>query len=179
MKVAMSLLAIGAIALGALQIPTVTSALHDFLHPSFEDSKFYEELEPTSSAIWIGLAVGAAITLLGIGLAYAFYIKDPSRPERVRTRLKPVHALFANRWYFDEIIDLLIVRPFAFFGRFARDTFERIVVNGLFVGGASGLARAGSSAVRALQTGYLRAYAALLVLGAGGLLLAFRALRGG
>ena len=111
--------------------------------------------------------------MTGIWLAYLFYIKDPSRPERVRTRLKAVHGLFVNKWFFDEIIDLLIVRPFAFFGRFARDTFERLVVNGLFVGGTSGLARAGSSAVRAIQTGYLRAYAALLLLGVAGLALYF------
>jgi NADH-quinone oxidoreductase subunit L len=173
MKAAMGLLAVGAVVGGALQIPKVTHALHSFLEPTFADSRYYEELEPTDSAIYIGLAIGALIALSGIALAYRLYVKNPEAPARIRTRARALHGFFANKWYFDELIDLLIVRPFAFFGRFARDTFERVVVNGLFVGGASGLARAGSSAVRAIQTGYLRAYAALLLLGVAALTLYF------
>ena len=73
-----------------------------------------------------------------------------------------------NKWYFDELIDTLIVRPFAWFGRFARNTFERVFVNGVLVGGPSGVVRAGSAAVRAIQSGFLRAYAALLLLGLAG-----------
>src|SRR5215213_4732600 len=36
MKVAMALLAVGAVVLGALQIPNVTNVVHDFLQPAFE-----------------------------------------------------------------------------------------------------------------------------------------------
>jgi NADH-quinone oxidoreductase subunit L len=50
-------------------------------------------------------------------------------------------------------------------GRTAQQTFERVVVNGLLVGGAVSVVRAGSAAVRAAQSGFLRYYAALLVLG--------------
>jgi NADH-quinone oxidoreductase subunit L len=173
MKLAMGLLAVGAIAGGALQIPTVTEAVHKWLEPTFADSKLYTEIEPTDSAIWIGLAVGALISLAGIALAYRLYVARPGTPARIRARVGAVHGFFVHKWYFDELIDLVVVRPFAFFGRFARDTFERVIVNGLFVGGVSGLARAGSSAVRAIQTGYLRAYAALLLLGVASLTLYF------
>jgi NADH-quinone oxidoreductase subunit L len=78
-----------------------------------------------------------------------------------------------HKWYFDELIDLIVVRPFAIFGRFARDVFERVVINGLIVGGPSGAVRAGSAAVRAVQSGFLRYYAALLLLGVTGLGLYF------
>ena len=71
----------------------------------------------------------------------------------------------SNKWYFDELIDLLVVRPFAWFGRFGQQTFERLFVNGTLVGGTTGVVRAGSAAVRAAQSGFLRYYAALLVLG--------------
>ena len=76
-----------------------------------------------------------------------------------------LHRIFVNKWYFDEIINFLVVRPFAWFGRFARNTFERVVISGLFIGGTTGAVRAGSAAVRAAQSGYLRYYAALLLLG--------------
>ena len=90
---------------------------------------------------------------------------QPATPARIRTRLAPLYTLFSNKWYFDELIDLLVVRPFAWLGRFARNTFERVVVNGVFMGGSTGAVKAGSSAVRAIQSGYLRFYAALLLLG--------------
>ena len=167
MKVAMFVLAIGAIFAGVLQIPTVTNVLHDFLEPSFQGSIFYEELEPSDGATFIGMAVGALLALGGVALAYWLWVTDGERRRvtALRARLAGVYTLFARKWYFDEIIDVLVVRPFAMFGRFARDVFERVVVNGLFVGGPSGAVRAGSAAVRAVQSGFLRYYAALLLLG--------------
>ena len=76
-----------------------------------------------------------------------------------------MHGFLVRKWYFDELIDAVVVRPFAWFGRFARDVFERVVVNGIVVGGPTGAVRAGSAAVRAVQSGFLRYYAALLLLG--------------
>ena len=59
----------------------------------------------------------------------------------------------------------LIVRPALWFGRFADSVLERIVVGGTITGGTVGLVRAGSAAVRRAQTGFLRYYAAAMVLG--------------
>jgi NADH-quinone oxidoreductase subunit L len=165
MKGAMGALALLAIAGGLLQIPHVTNVLHDFLEPTFADSRFYETLEPSDTLTVVGLLTGATLSIVGIALAYMLWVTDPTRPAALRARLSGLHRLFSNKWYFDEIIDGLIVRPFAWFGRFARNTFERLVISGLFVGGSSGAVRAGSAAVRAAQTGFLRYYVALLLLG--------------
>jgi NADH-quinone oxidoreductase subunit L len=175
MKAAMALLAVGAVFGGVLQIPTVTDVLHNFLEPSFADSPYYDELEPSDALTWIGLAVGAVLALGGIALAYRLWVTDGERRRvtALRARLAGVYTLFSHKWYFDEIIDLLVVRPFAMFGRFARDVFERVVVNGILVGGPSGAVRAGSAAVRAVQSGFLRYYAALLLVGVTGLSLYF------
>jgi NADH-quinone oxidoreductase subunit L len=160
MKVAMSVLAAGAVVLGVLQIPDVTHVVESFLHPAFEDSAYFESVHPSEETSYIGLAIGAVLALSGIALAYALYVKDPER-RRVtawRERFSGLHSFLFHKWYFDELIDTIVVRPSAFFGRFARDVFERVFVNGLLVGGTAG-------AVRALQSGFLRHYAALLLLG--------------
>jgi NADH-quinone oxidoreductase subunit L len=83
----------------------------------------------------------------------------------MQERLGGLHTFLANKWYFDELIDIVAVRPASWFGRFAQNTFERVFVDGALVGGTTGIVRAGSSAVRALQTGFLRYYAALLLFG--------------
>jgi NADH-quinone oxidoreductase subunit L len=173
MKVAMALLAVGAVFAGVLQIPKVTDVLHTFLEPSFHDSRYYESLEPSDGLTWIGLAVGAALALTGIAVAYRLWVQDRARPAAIRARLADVHGFLVHKWYFDELIDMVVVRPFAWFGRFARDVFERVVVNGIVVGGPTGAVRAGSAAVRAVQSGFLRYYAALLLVGVTGLGLYF------
>ena len=173
MRVAMGALAVLAVVGGAVQIPKVNEALHSFLEPTFAGSELYEEIEPSGGLVVAGLVIGTVIALAGIAVAYRLWVQQPAIPGRLRERFAGVHTLLSRKWYFDEIIEVAVVRPFALFGRFARNVFERVVVNGLFVGGATGAVRAGSAAVRAAQTGYLRYYAALLLFGLAGLGLYF------
>jgi NADH-quinone oxidoreductase subunit L len=173
MKAAMGLLAVGAVFAGALQIPHVTEVLHHFLEPTFADSRYFEQLEPSDTLTFGGLGLGALLGIAGVALAYLIWVRRPGTAERVRERFRPAYTLFSNKWYGDEAIEAVIVRPSLWFGRFAQSTFERVVVNGLFVGGPVGLIRAGSAAVRARQTGFLRAYAALMLVGIAGALLWF------
>jgi NADH-quinone oxidoreductase subunit L len=164
MKIAMGALAVLSIVGGLLQIPKVTHVIDHFLAPSFADSKLYER-DPSNGLLVFGLLLGAAVGLAGIGVAYYIWVKNPGVATRARTQLAALYRLFKNKWYFDEAIDAVVVRPTRWFGSFAQQTFERVVVNGVLVGGTTGVVRAGSSAVRAAQTGFLRYYAALLVLG--------------
>jgi NADH-quinone oxidoreductase subunit L len=175
MKIAMGTLAVLATIGGFVQIPGVTHVLTTFFTPTFEDSPFYETLEPSNLLSWVGLLVGAVLGAAGIFLAYTLFVKDPERKRvtALRARFSGLHSFFLNKWYFDEAIDTVIVRPFAFLGRFGRDVFERVFVNGILVGGPAGVVRAGSAAVRAIQSGFLRYYAALLLAGVAALGLYF------
>jgi NADH-quinone oxidoreductase subunit L len=174
MKVAMGVLAFGAVFIGILQVPKATHALHTFLEPTFADSQF-ESLEPSDTLTWTGLVIGALLAIGGIALAYQLWGRDRERRRvtALRTRLAGVHSFFVHKWYFDEAIDTVVVRPVALFGRFGRDVFERVVINGVLVGGPAGIVRAGSAAVRAIQSGFLRYYAALLLAGVAALGLYF------
>ena len=174
MKGAMIVLAVGATLLGLLQIPFhTTSVIHDFLEPSFEGSKYYDHLHPSDGFTAIGLLIGTVLGLAGIALAYRIWVVKPGTSARFQERFAPLHRLFANKWYFDELIDVVVVRPFAWFGRFGQQTFERLFVQGTLVDGTTGIVRAGSATVRALQSGLLRTYAALLIAGVIGVALYF------
>jgi NADH-quinone oxidoreductase subunit L len=164
MKLAMGLLALLATAGGFLQIPKVTHVVDHFLEPTFADSALYHR-EPSDGLLAFGLLLGAGVGIAGIVVAYLIWVRNPMIAVRVRERLAPLHRLFVNKWYFDELIDVLVVRPALWFGAWAQQTFERVFVNGLLVGGTTGVVRAGSSAVRAAQTGFLRYYALLVVVG--------------
>ena len=165
MKLAMGALAVLAVVGGLPQVPELNEALHHFLEPTFDDSAIYEELEPSGALTAIGMLIGTVIALGGIFVAYTLWVRRPEVPGRLQARFGALHTFFVNKWYFDEAIDLLVVRPMAWLGRFANTTFERLVVNGALVGGATGIVRLASAAVRGVQTGYLRYYAALLLMG--------------
>ncbi|MEA2354767.1 MAG: NADH-quinone oxidoreductase subunit, partial [Solirubrobacteraceae bacterium] len=171
MKAAMAALAVLATVGGVVQIPKVTSWLDDFLAPSFADSRI--AVAPSDGLLVFGLILGAVLGLSGIAVAYHVWVRRPGTAAAIQARLRPLHALFANKWYFDEAIDLLVVRPGAWFGRFAQQTVERMFVDGTLVGGTVGLVRAGSAAVRSAQTGFVRYYAGLLILGVTGVGLYF------
>jgi NADH-quinone oxidoreductase subunit L len=167
MRAAMSVLALGSIGLGLLQIPQVDFVIDDFLRPSFGDSSLYAT-HTRNGLLAVGLVLGTVLGLAGIAIAYRVWVARPGTAAAIRARAGRLYELFAGEWYFDRLIELLVVRPGAWAGRFARDTFERLIVDDTLVGGTTGLVRAGSAAVRAAQSGFVRYYAALLVLGVAG-----------
>jgi len=172
MKVAMGALALLAVIGGVVQIPGVDDAVSRFLDPSFADSKFVHVQVKTGPA-WVGLLVGAAIAIIGISFAYRVWVAAPGSATAIQTRLVAVHRFLVNKWYFDELIDDLVVRPALWLGRFGESVLERIVIGSGVTGGTLGVVRAGSAAVRRAQTGFLRYYAALMVIGTFGVALYF------
>jgi NADH-quinone oxidoreductase subunit L len=172
MRVAMGLLALLAIVGGALQIPGVDNAVTRFLDPTFADSRFAHAEVKTGPA-WLGLIIGAAIAVAGIAIAYRIWVRAPGTALTFRERLAPMYGFLSHKWYFDELIDFMFVRPALWFGHFAQAVLERLVVGGAITGGALGVVRAGSAAVRRSETGFVRYYAAAMIVGVSGVALYF------
>ena len=172
MKSAMGPLAVLAVVGGIVGLPGITKWLENFLDPVFSDSKLAGQ-GPSTTAEWIGIAVGAALAVAGIGLAWFVYERRAGTTLRLRDRVRPLHDFIANKWYFDDLYDALFVNPGRTFGRYGRTVVESALIQGVFVGGATRVVGAGTALARALQTGYLRAYALLLLVGASAVLLYF------
>jgi NADH-quinone oxidoreductase subunit L len=171
MKVAMTVLAIGATGAGLVQVPGLDDIVVNFLRPTFAGSPLYEPHTKDGLLIF-GMVLGTLLGLAGIAIAYRVWVvgRDPAHPTSaaIQARFKSVYELLVNKWYFDELIDFLVMRPAAATGRFAMNTFEQVFVQDTLIGGTTGIVRAGSAAVRAVQNGFLRYYAALLLLGVAG-----------
>ena len=164
MKVAMTGLAILTIIGGFIQIPWVDH-VQTFLEPTFAGSVYFETVHPSNELTAFGLTIGSIIAITGIGVAYFIWVMHPGTSERIRLRVKPLYTFSFNKWYFDEAIDFLIVRPSKRAGGIAGSVIERGFIDKGITGGASGAVRAGSAAVRAAQTGFLRDHAVLVVVG--------------
>ena len=171
MALAMAALGFGALFAGLLQVPGVDNVIFGFLEPAFHDSPL-DAIHPTVAHEWEGLGIGTLITFTGIALSYLLWVRRPELPGALRERFRPLYLLFLNKWYFDEAIDFLIVRPALAIGRFADRTFERLVVDGL-VSGTAGTVRGAAGIVRGAQSGFVRSYALFLIAGFAGLALYF------
>jgi NADH-quinone oxidoreductase subunit L len=162
MAIAMAVLGVAAIFGGLVQVPGVDHVLDTFLEPTFEDSPLFRDIHVPTGSAWAGLAVGGVLGLLGIAAAYYLYVVAPQTPERLRAKAQAVYAFLVNKWYFDELYDAVVYRPLIAAGRFANAVLERVVVQGI-VAGAVGAVRGVGMVVRGAQSGFVRAYALLLV----------------
>jgi len=163
MKIAMAILGLLAAIAGVLQLPGLTDAIDGFLEPTFEDSPL-AHVHPATSSAYIGLAVGAAMAAVGIGLAYYLYVVAPGTTDRIRARARAAYAFLSHKWYFDELYDAVVYRPLIAVGSFANSVVERVVVDGL-VSATVGAVRGVGVLVRDAQSGFVRAYALLLIAG--------------
>jgi NADH-quinone oxidoreductase subunit L len=172
MKIAMGTLAVLAVIGGAIQIPGVDNGITRFLSTTFADSTLARR-EPSSGSAWIGLVIGAVIAVAAIAAAYRIWVLRPGIAAAARERFRALYTFLYNKWYFDELIDVLVVQPALWLGRFAESVLERVVVGGGITGGATAIVRATSAAVRRSQTGFLRFYAAGMIVAASGVALYF------
>jgi len=162
MRVAMGTLAVLSVVAGVIQLPGITAGLEHFLAGSFEDSELFH-IVPSEGSAYLGLLVGAILSIAGIALAYLAYVARPGLTGRLRARLGGIHDFLQHKWYFDEIIDFLVYRPVIRMGRFANNVVERVLVDGIVTATAGAIREVGLL-VRGAQSGFVRAYA-LLVLG--------------
>ncbi|MDX6586673.1 MAG: NADH-quinone oxidoreductase subunit [Solirubrobacterales bacterium] len=162
MKIAMAVLAFLSIVAGVFQLPGITDSIEEFLAGSFEDSALFH-IVPSDESAYLGLLVGGFLSIAGIGLAYLAYVRRPGLTGRLRSRMEGVHGFLQHKWYFDEIIDFLVYRPVIRIGQFFNNVIERVLVDGI-VSATVGAVREVGLLVRGAQSGFVRAYA-LLVLG--------------
>ncbi len=101
----------------------------------------------------------------GIGVAFVMYILRPGLPALLAARARPVYLFLLNKWYFDELYDLLFVRPAHYVGRGLWKSGDGAVIDGV---GPDGLAAVALSLARRagrLQSGYLYHYAFAMLIG--------------
>ena len=103
--------------------------------------------------------------LLGLGLAYQFYIRSPSWPNALATQQKHLYQFLLNKWYFDEIYDATIVKGSMALGRFFWKKGDGATIDGGLNGLAFAVIPYFTRLAGRLQSGYLFHYAFAMVLG--------------
>jgi NADH-quinone oxidoreductase subunit L len=106
------------------------------------------------------------VAILGLLVAWWFYIKNPEVPKRLAENVHALYLLLLNKYYVDEIYAALIVRPLLWI---STNVLWHVVDQGLIdgtVNGTATVARESGSQARKLQSGNTRSYAAWVIMGA-------------
>ncbi len=104
---------------GFISLPG-NSWLNEYLAPLFSTNHEEHALGNTEY-ILMGIALLGAI--IGIGIAYSKYIKQSAVPEE-DAKIKGVAKVLYNKYYVDELYDVLFVKPINVLSSFFRDTVE-------------------------------------------------------
>ncbi len=106
-----------------------------------------------------------AVMLTGLGIAWYAYIRNPRFPAMFVEQFTVLHRFVYNKWYFDELYDLIFVRPAFWIGRLFWKRGDVGIIDRFGPDGAARLVALGSGYAQKVQSGYLYSYALFMLLG--------------
>jgi NADH-quinone oxidoreductase subunit L len=173
MTIPLILLAIPAALLGlAVGLPPESGLLHQWLSPVFEHAGqtlgLHEEPFVFAGIDATLLIIGAGAAGLGVGLGIWYFglfgiSERHASVARITDSFRPLYTASFNKWWFDELNDLIFVR---FGGVVAQALwwFDVRVVDGT-VNGIAALTQSTGKGIRQIQTGRVQNYALGIAVG--------------
>ena len=114
--------------------------------------------------LWVKLSPAAAM-ILGFFIAWNAYVRNPSIPGRFVGQFGLLHAFLYNKWYFDELYDVIFVRPSIWLGRIFWKRGDEQTIDRFGPDGAATAVFAGTRLAMRVQSGYVYTYALVMLLG--------------
>ncbi|MDF1802825.1 NADH-quinone oxidoreductase subunit L [Thalassovita sp.] len=130
-----------------------------FMHP---DNHVMDEAHHAPT--WVKVSPFIAM-IIGLLVAIWFYIVNPEMPKRLAATQRPLYLFLLNKWYFDEIYDVIFVKPASAIGRFLWKRGDGNVIDGSLNGVAMGIIPFFTRLAGRAQSGYIFTYAFAMVIG--------------
>jgi NADH-quinone oxidoreductase subunit L len=171
MTIPLIVLAILSVVGGFVGLPAVfgehLNRMHGWLEPVFAPSfaavHYHAEHLPISTE-WVLIGIAVATALIGIFLAWYFYMKQKrvAQPDEMQTGFGKV---LWQKYYVDEIYAAGIIRPLINSCKFLWKGFDEKVIDRGMVHGTARTVKWSGSVLRTMQTGIVGSYAVMLVIG--------------
>jgi NADH-quinone oxidoreductase subunit L len=122
-------------------------------------------LEAAHHVPWLVKVSPFLAMLTGLVTAYVFYIARPEIPSELARRHEPLYRFLLNKWYFDELYDLIFVRPAMAIGDFLWRRGDGSTIDGFLNGLAMGVVPWLTRFAGRVQSGYIFHYAFAMLIG--------------
>ncbi|WP_298912772.1 NADH-quinone oxidoreductase subunit L [uncultured Roseobacter sp.] len=113
---------------------------------------------------WVKVSPFVAM-LSGFLMAMWFYIWNPTLPARLAENQRPLYLFLKNKWYFDELYNVVFVGPAKWIGSFLWKRGDGDVLDGGLNGVAMGIIPFFTRLAGRAQSGYIFTYAFAMVIG--------------
>jgi len=162
MLIPLALLSLGAVFAGFV-----------FSHAFIDDADFWSGSIAYNSGLmhamhevplWVKLSATAAM-LAGLATAYFIYMRGEGRAAALADTFRGAYAFFYNKWYFDELYNLIFIRPAFAVGRVFWKSGDEATIDRFGPNGVASLVGMGSRFVGKMQSGYLYSYALVMLMG--------------
>jgi NADH-quinone oxidoreductase subunit L len=145
-------------------------AVGEFFRDSLKFGEGNHVLEDMHHVPYLIAMLPTLMMALGFAVAWRFYIQKPELPAELARQQEPLYRFLLNKWYFDELYDLIFVRPTLRLGRFLWKYGDGWLIDGFGPDGISARVLDVTRNVMRLQTGYLYHYAFAMLIGVAALI---------
>ncbi len=131
----------------------------------WEGSIFF--LEPLTTDHPPGYILYLTPILVTISIPFSFYIflKNKSFIEGLTNSNKPIYLFLKNKWYFDELYEVLFVKSSKFLGKYFWKKIDGLVIDRFGPDGLSNLFKYFSIKASKFQSGFIYQYAFVMLIG--------------
>ena len=114
--------------------------------------------------LWVKLTA-TFVMIVGFITAWFAYIKDTSIPGKFVEQFRVIHRFVYNKWYFDELYNIVFVKPAFWLGSIFWKKGDEGTIDRFGPNGAAWLVQRGALVAKKVQSGYLNSYALIMLLG--------------
>jgi NADH-quinone oxidoreductase subunit L len=130
---------------------------------------FLEPLSEEHPPMWF-LLLTPILVCSSIPISYYLFVKNKDLPNSIVEINKPLYNFLVNKWYFDELYEILFIKPSKKIGLFFWKFFDVKIIDGFGPDGVSSLIKKFSIKANKFQSGYIYQYAFIMLLGFSALL---------
>ncbi|WP_440927609.1 NADH-quinone oxidoreductase subunit L [Candidatus Pelagibacter sp.] len=134
-----------------------------------ESIMFLEPLSTEHPPLWF-LLLTPCLVLLSIPIAYYLFVKNKEFPNSIVSMNKPLYNFLVNKWYFDELYDVLFIKSSKKLGLFLWKFCDGTIIDGFGPDGISSFIKKCSIKATKFQSGFIYQYAFVMLLGFSALL---------
>jgi NADH-quinone oxidoreductase subunit L len=126
--------------------------------------KFLNPLSTDHPPLWI-ILITPTLVLLSIPLAYYLFVKDKDITSQLVKSNKPLYNFLVNKWYFDELYDVIFIKPSKKIGLFFWKIIDIQFIDKFGPDGLSLLVKNLSLKATKFQSGFIYQYAFMILIG--------------
>jgi NADH-quinone oxidoreductase subunit L len=144
--------------------------VQEFFRESLRFAENNHVLDDMHHVPYLVVVLPTLMMALGFLIAWQFYIRQPDLPNELARQHESLYRFLLNKWYIDELYDIIFVRPALWLGRVLWKYGDGWLIDGFGPDGVSARVLDVTRNVVRLQTGYLYHYAFAMLIGVAALI---------